>query len=281
MSRSALMDSQYWLLTVMTASGGLEHGLTLAAARGAATGKDMIAAPPRGAIRDRLGVYHHGYWQRLLECLQADYPLLLRVLEAPLFGFFARAYLARQPSRSPSMYDLGAGFADFLAASLPPQAPAAAHLPVELARLERAYTEALRAPGPENDHAPVADGLMLALAAGSELPLLAVPACVRPLALSLPLLPYWRQLQQDGPVPPAPEPAASYLAVARQHWRVALHPLDPWQYHLLQALNDGLDGPAALQRSATLSGQPLATLTVELLLWLPLAQQLGLLRLAG
>ena len=154
-----LLDSQRWLLTVMTASQGAEAGLALAAQAQGLTLEDMIMPPPRGDARARVAVYAGGYLARLLACLRADFPLLARVMGDEVFDFFARRYLHHCPSRSTTLYDLGARFADFLAASQPPSAEPHAELalPVALARLERAYVECLRAPGLEHAALGMAD----------------------------------------------------------------------------------------------------------------------------
>ena len=51
-----LLDSQRWLLTVMTASQGAEAGLALAAQAQGLTLEDMIMPPPRGDARAGGGV---------------------------------------------------------------------------------------------------------------------------------------------------------------------------------------------------------------------------------
>ncbi|POZ61811.1 HvfC/BufC N-terminal domain-containing protein [Chromobacterium alticapitis] len=273
MRQPALLDSQLWLLTAMTAQGGLEHGLDLARA---SCGLDeaLVALPPRGERRDRVGVYHHGYWARLLECLRADYPMLGKLLGPPLFDFFARGYIASRPSRTPSLYDFGAGFADFLADSQPAAAVDEYRLPVELARLERACAEASRAQGIEDEEGAPDEWLPL-LAAASSLADFAVPDSVRLLKVSLPVHVYWRELQEGDEPPAAPAAQTHWLAVARSQWRVRVHELEHWQFQLLASLAEaGLGGepPQALREDERLRAR--------LFLWLPAARQLGLLRRA-
>jgi hypothetical protein len=68
-----------------------------------------------------------------------------------VFDLFASAYIAALPSRSYSLYGLGAGFADFLEATRPEgTGPASIEaIPASLTRLERAMAEAQRAVGTE------------------------------------------------------------------------------------------------------------------------------------
>lgn len=258
-----LLDSQRWLLTVMTASQGAEAGLALAAQAQGLTLEDMIMPPPRGDARARVAVYAGGYLARLLACLRADFPLLARVMGDEVFDFFARRYLHHCPSRSTTLYDLGARFADFLAASQPPSAEPHAELalPVALARLERAYVECLRAPGLEYAALGMADWWR-----GLDARAWRLAPCVRLLALPLPLAPYWQTLQQqpDAPPPPAPALAPCWLALTRQHWRVQVLALQDWQYQFLCTCQPDHTAPAA-----ALSG--------EQALWPHQAADLGLL----
>ncbi|WP_047249419.1 DNA-binding domain-containing protein [Chromobacterium subtsugae] len=276
MSRPALLDSQMWLLTAMTAGGALEQGLALARSR-CGLGEDLVAEPPRGKRRDRIGVYQHGYWARLLECLRADYPMLLVLLGQPLFDLLARGYIASRPSRSPSLHDLGADFADFLAASQPDPDAAECRLPVELARLERAHAEIGRAEGVEGASPPPFNDWLVLLGAESPLAGMVLPDSVRLLKTSLPLLACWHELQR-GQRLAVPALAEGRLALARRQWRVSAHELEPWQFELLQAMARLGGGEKALSEAAEQAGVEAAWLRARAAAWLPTAQDLGLVR---
>lgn len=101
--------------------------------------------------RQRLAVYAQSYALRLIECLREEFPVLRLLVGDQVFDLFAGAYIAAQPSRSYSLYGLGAGFADFLEATRPAgTGPASLEaIPASLARLERAMAEAQRAVGTE------------------------------------------------------------------------------------------------------------------------------------
>src|ERR1700722_3025480 len=109
---------------------------------------EVVAGEGLLAPRARLAIYAKSYVLRLAECLRAEFPVLAAMVGPEVFNLFAGAYLGAHPSRSASLYDLGAGFADYLAATRPPGAdgPLAA-LPADLARLERAIAECGRAAG--------------------------------------------------------------------------------------------------------------------------------------
>ncbi|HEY5812547.1 MAG TPA: DNA-binding domain-containing protein [Terrimicrobiaceae bacterium] len=63
---------------------------------------------------ERLEIYNRQYWFRLLDCLYDDYPGLLAVLGERRFLKCAGAYLARYPSDSFSLRDLGSRLEQFL-----------------------------------------------------------------------------------------------------------------------------------------------------------------------
>lgn len=273
-----LHDVQRWLMTVMTAPGGAGHGLTLALHRFGFTADDLIRAGGVASPLRRLGVYADGYLQRLYDCLSADYPMLERVMGRDVFGFFARAYLWENPSGSTTLYDLGIGFPDFLARHLPAGTDpddSVALLPIELARLERARTEALRARGMEQASAAKPAAHLLGLAPDPAMTW-AVPPCVRLLALRLDLIPFWQAMEVNDAVPACPGIAPSYVAVSRVRYRVSMYALNGWQYATLCALRDGRPLAAALDAMARTGVTPAQALA-EWMLWSSAAQSLGLL----
>ncbi|WP_168209660.1 HvfC/BufC N-terminal domain-containing protein [Chromobacterium paludis] len=276
MNQPALHDCQRWLLTAMMASGGLDQGLALARLQCGAD-ETLVAQPPRGERRDRIGIYHHGYWMRLLECLRADYPMLRKLLGGPMFDWLARGYLAAQPSRTPSLHDLGCRFADFLAATQPDPESLACQLPVALARLERALAEVGRAQGLESKAPAAEHDWLTALAGGHPLAGLRMPDSVRLLQAALPVHEYWRSLQEMEEAPATPARQDCWLTVSRVQWRVQVHAVTAWQYRLLQSLGAGSGGDEAMRLAAESAALPPRALLAQICLWLPSAQQLGLL----
>ncbi|MES3025832.1 MAG: DNA-binding domain-containing protein [Pseudomonadota bacterium] len=278
--QATLPELQHWFLTVMTAPGGAAHGLQLAQERfGLAEGDVVRAAPGAPA---RLHIYADGYILRLLECLHADYPVLRKVMGEELFDFFGKAYIWRHPSGSPTLYDLGAGFAQFLQESQPQGQAGQAQFrfALELARLERARTEAMRAHGLENQPAPEADPLALLFAGGRQLRL---APCTRLLALEFPLHAYWShaaQLREGEPPAPVPAPAPCFVAVGRQRYRIGMHALQEWQFHYLLAARPGAPAHDCAGAAAEKTGQPVGDILADALLWLPVAAAAGLLEMA-
>jgi hypothetical protein len=185
----------------------------------------------------------------------------------------------RHPSCSTTLYDLGAGFADFLASSQPAGASAdnLFGFPVELARFERARSEAGRARGLEQLAAAPLDSFALLSGDGVTVRL---AACTRLLALSFPVQAFWQQvapMPEDAPVPPAPAPEASFVAVGRLHYRVSVHLLQPWQYHYLQTAADGAPASQCALHAAQACGLPAGRVLADALLWLPQAASAALL----
>ncbi|WP_426343257.1 putative DNA-binding domain-containing protein [Pseudoduganella sp. R-32] len=277
----SLPDLQAWFLTVMTSPGGVEQGQALALQRHGWRLDDVIAHGHGAAPAARMRIYADGYVLRLLDCLRADYPLVHKLLGEDLFSFFARGYIWRHPPSTTSLYDLGAGFAGFLAASQAGQgADGALRLPVALAQLERACTEAGRAPGLEAAGRAAGQAVSpLDWLMGGD-PLLRTPACLRLLDLDVPALDYARALLAADDVPPAPARARSLLTVTRMAFRVGMKELQEWQYHFLARLvAAGPEGMLASQclplaaRHADLSEHDMR---VNLLAWLPGALAAGL-----
>jgi Putative DNA-binding domain len=63
---------------------------------------------------ERLEIYNRQYWFRLLDCLNEDYPGLVAILGEKKFDALSRAYLAKYPSRSHSLRNLGSDLVRFL-----------------------------------------------------------------------------------------------------------------------------------------------------------------------
>src|SRR4029079_811071 len=119
--------------------------------------EDVVAERRDLSARERLAIYTGGYVLRLLECMRADFPVLRGFVGDSVFDAFAKAYIITMPPSSPSLYDLGADFPQFLEEtkpknwSLDDDMSAMIDLPPELARLERARAEVMRARGTEDD----------------------------------------------------------------------------------------------------------------------------------
>lgn len=277
MTTPSLSQLQAWFLTAITTPGGAPAGLARARATYGYDAQDMLR--PARAAGMRVPIYADGYVQRLLECLYEEYPLLRRQFGAELFDFFARAYIARHPSTSTTLYDLGRGFPDFLAHSRPAGASAEhaalLNFPVDLARFERARSEAALVEGLEKQPAS-SHGFDLMAMPGATVRL---APCTRLLALSFPMASFWAHRGiEDHALPEVPAPAPSFVAIGRLHYRVDLHVLQPWQYHFLLAATAETSVHQCAMQAADASGLPVGRVLADALLWLPLAAAAALLR---
>ena len=147
-SSPSLADLQRWMRWVLThplganrATGGEQlAGLPERFVEPEARVLASIAGDPvpgRG-VTDRLSVYASGYFSRLHEALELEYPRLAEALGPEEFRDLVAAHLLRAPSHSPSLADLGEDLAGTLRAC-----PAGARWPwlVDIAALERATAE--------------------------------------------------------------------------------------------------------------------------------------------
>ena len=279
MNDPPLSRIQSWLMTVMTSAGGVEAGLDVAKERFGLDLDAMIAHGGGAAPATRLNIYATGYVMRLLECLRADFPALRQLMGDALFDFFAKSYIWAHPSTSPSLFDLGAGFPDFLARTQRRGTEdrgedAALRLPIDLARLERARTQASRARGLEGRALrPPADPL--AFLHDERFAIVASP-CLHLIELSFPLKGYLEAFDRGEDAAP-PAAGESRVAIGRMNYRVHMAELEPWQFAFLAAArtNTGIHG-CALEAAAA-SGEPVDGILAGLIPWLPAMFAMGIL----
>lgn len=183
-----------------------------------------------------VAIYASGYRARLIECLRDEFRALRLFAGETAFDLFASGYVDARPSRRPSLYDYGAGFADHLAATAPPQAAEPGspfRIPAQLARIERARSECRRAVGVEREAAaaPLRPGARLR-----------IPDSVRLLRLDFDFAPLLAAAErgEPGPLPPA---APTCFAVARSRWHVRVHRMEPARFAYLETIAAGTAAP--------------------------------------
>jgi hypothetical protein len=275
--RYTLDELQRWMQAVITHPGGAAAGIESDDAR------RQIAIVPEQAERviarsqaltaiERLEIYHHAYFARLLDCLREEYSVLAAALGGELFDAFAVAYLKAHPSQSYTLGRLGGKFPEFLEETRPRAAHATGQdadwpeFMIDLARLERMVNEVFDGPGVEGQS-------LLDTARFQAIPpdrwpdarLVCVP-CLRLVKLNYPINDYFTAIRR-GEQPPLPEPGAAYVAVARHDYRVVRYSLEPAQFELLQALTDGQPVLRAIERAAAVSSLDDAQLAAALQSW--------------
>ena len=247
---------------------------------------DMLRPTAHLDAQAALAIYQFGYMARLMACMRSDYPLLGKYLGAELFDMFSRAYLEAHPSQAYSLFELGAGFADFLDQSRPKdeslaQAQAAClAFAVELARLERQRVCAIRAEGPESAafiDADYNDTELLRLCRYY------VPGSTRLIETQYLSDERYQQLQtmSASDIAALPiTPQSALLALARSNYRVSVHALEAWQYRLLDAVAKQCRATGEAAAFDTMVGPAggRAFLLARLPFWLPAAVSCGLLR---
>lgn len=272
---------QRWMQMATTHPGGLDAGLAQAARQEGAGIAAVIATPAGIDPHARLAVYADGYWLRLIGCLEAEYPALLRLLGPTLFRFFARAYLHRHPSRSPTLHALGAAFPAFLLGSQRrtggggAERPASQTFPLDLARLERTIAESSRAAELENAPRGAVAVDVLPLLTGASCTV-ALPATTRLLTLRHAadgIRPWLRGQRPDEP----PARHTNHVAIRRHRFRVSMEPLADWQFFALRrvARRPGTLADCA-RAAARRTGLGESELHARLALWLPTAQAASL-----
>ena len=103
--------------------------------------QSYIAPNARLSSFERLEIYNRQYWFRLISAVAEDFPTLNAVLGQKRFDALILAYLARNPSTSWTLRNLGARLSAFLQGH--PEFTGRRHrLAVDVARLEWACVEA-------------------------------------------------------------------------------------------------------------------------------------------
>ena len=143
------------------AEAGCARGRPRAAA-GAARDPGAAVLPSKQLTSvERLEIYAHMYYARLVEVMEAEYPTLRQLLGPHAFAAACRRFVAKNPSRTRTLGGLSARFPDFLAKTLPRSNRNG--LAVDVARIERAMEDVFDAPRAE----PMTAAEFAALGAGT------------------------------------------------------------------------------------------------------------------
>jgi hypothetical protein len=225
-SPQRLADLQQWMIGAITSRSD---------ERSAASEAGLLPSR-RQSAQERLGIYQHAYWARLVDCMRELFPVLSATLERKAFDALAAGYLERYPPSSYTLNHLADRFGDFLTETRPaaPSSPDWPEFVVELARLEHAIDEVFDGPGIED--LPTLD-LSGAFSQPASLRFAPAP-CLRLLAFAFPVNDFYTAAGRGGS-PRWPAAADSYLAVTRRDYVVRRVPLEEAEYRILQALVEG------------------------------------------
>jgi len=201
---------------------------------------------------ERVAIYGRSYHARLTECLEAEFRVLRQALGEDLFHMFARAYLSNCPSQSYTLADLGKGFPGYLHDTRPAERPEEEAWPdfiIDLARYERAFSEAYDGPGVEGCPMLTAEGLRTLLLTSRDRQVRLAPAVsLRLLTFRFPIHHYFHAARR-GQEPELPAPAETFLAMNRRDYVVTTIELSAMQHALLSGLLEGQTVGESLQRA--------------------------------
>ena len=276
-SRS-LDQLQRWMQSVITHPAGIESGANSDSAR-TALGvvvdelDDVVCRSQRLSSADRLRIYGNAYFARLLECLRAEFPAMVQALGEEAFDGLAFGYLLDHPSQSYTLSRLAAELPAHLTKTRPPReadgdqdSPDFADFLIDLAILERTYSEVFDGPGPEQTlllKPSDLEGLSVEQFADSRLVL---HDCVRLLSLRFPVHEYATTVRH-GEGSEFPDARPTLLVVTRRDFIVRRFEVSPIQFALLAALQRGSTVGEALLAIQPHAEDNLSQLATDLRRW--------------
>ncbi len=238
-----------WMQAVVMHPEGAAAGLRSRPARRllpeAAIALENVVLPSKSlSSLERLGIYAHMYYARLMEILAEEYPTTRQILGPREFSRAGRRFLARNPSKHRTLNLLSRRFPEFLGRDLP-----RGHrqgLAVDVARIERAMEDVFDARRAE----PLTAAEFAAIGAADwqRVRLTLVPA-LRFLELKYPANDYMNAVRA-GRKPRIPRPRPTFVIVYRRGYRVYRRDQEPAQFRLLKALASGRTLAQAVRASA-------------------------------
>ena len=280
MTKPGTQQLQRWMNEVITTQGNIPYKLQKAAHLHQLDIDDVVVDSRNVSVYSRMHVYTSGYVMRLFECMCADFPVLQKFMGNEVFDHFAKASLLWSPSTSYSLNDLGTTFIRFLQATRPTHIAADDEqsvfldLPIEIARAERARSEALRAKGPEDFMAENIEIFPEEILFNAHQVTVSTPECLRLTELKFPVKQLFDGLYSEEPYE-IPEPQPTLLAVSRMNYRLTVEELREWQCHFLKACHKPCSLTEAINETAITTQTPTSTIFAEMCIWLPIFQAKG------
>ncbi|QDU77672.1 hypothetical protein Pan97_47450 [Bremerella volcania] len=238
---------QKWMQSVITHVNGVAEGVHSPEAQehiavDASQIESIVTRSQRRTSAQRLEVYAHAYYARLVECLKSIYPLFAKTVGDELFDQFAITYLQQYPSRSYTLNRLGDRFPDFLEETSPTRGTDQLGFEdflVGLAVAERSIDAIFDGRGIEQAEVFSPSQLEgISPESFAEAKFQMVP-CLRLHSFPFPISNFITAIKQDTQAA-IPEATPSWLALTRRDYIVRRVPLSRWEYHLLVRLTEGL-----------------------------------------
>ena len=273
---------QRWLQAVITHPDGVEAGSASEEAMrwveaGPGNLERVVTASSELTAAQRLGIYGHAYYARLIECLGEVYPVLQAAVGEETFSGFAFGYLQTYPSRSYTLNVLGANFPLYLEKTRPQPEPAEAgsetdwpQFLVDLALLEWVIYEVFDGPGIEGTM-PLSADQLLAIPSERWAHVRLRPApCLRLLSSRFPVNAYYTAASRHpaGMEMAWGAPEASYTAITRRDYIVRRYTLTSEEHLLLSSLIAGAPIGQAVETLASSARIDEEALASRLNIWL-------------
>ncbi|QDV53155.1 HvfC/BufC family peptide modification chaperone [Gimesia fumaroli] len=242
-----LEQIQHWMQTVISWPGGVEAGISSEAAQSSIpldpdALETVITCSSQLTSLERVGIYANAYYARLLECLSEEYPALVIAMGAQAFGVFCMEYLQAYPSTSYTLGELGARFPQFLREHKPAAEPGGnadwTDFLIELATLERVYSEVFDGPGIEQETLLTPETLNAIAPEDWPGLTLKMAPCFRLVEFQYPVHEFITDVRK-GDTPAIPEQQTTCLAITRRNFIVRREVVTPAEYLLLTRLQEG------------------------------------------
>lgn len=278
----SLRNVQKWMQTVITHPDGVQAGADSQLAKEAfgdfekQAGIDDLIVPSRNlSSQQRIEVYANAYYARLLECMRDEFPAMVALLGEDTFHAFAFDYLQSNPSSSYTLADLGKNFHRFLADSRAGDVGDAGDddqtyydLIVDLALLERTYSEVFTGPGIENAESLSAEDLAKVPPESVGSLRLTPAPCVRLLCLTTRAHEYAIAVRKSPTHPPQlPDSEETFLVITRINYVVRTVMAEPEEYLLLQSLVENASLEQAIATVAEQSSLDEEQMAEKLAVW--------------
>ena len=249
LSQSRTLDElQRWMQSVITHPGGVVAGIASDAAQSiipvaneSAGGVETVVGCSRdwGSV-ERLSVYGNAYFARLLECLGDEFSAVRHAVGDETFKLFGLDYLQRCPSASYTLGELGRRFPEHLRATRPADVPVPGwpDFLIDLATVERTYSEVFDGPGPETLELLRPEALLsVPPDRRADVVLLPVPS-LRLLELNYPAHEFISALRQERPAV-VPDAMPTFLVVTRRDYVVRRLSVSRNEFMVLKAIIAG------------------------------------------
>jgi hypothetical protein len=258
--KPSLETLQCWMQAVITHPGGIAGGLQSPASQSClqidpGELEQVFTRSTQQTSAERFAIYAHAYFQRLIECLESDFPIFRQLVGDEAFAGFAVEYLQRHPSRSYTLGRLADHFDRFLEESKPAAGDGQnthwADFLVDLAKLEQTLNAVFDGPGIEGKPIVTSDDLHSINQTEWPRARLQLVPCLRLLQLRFPVNRYYTAAKRgDEDLHPCLTGETSWLAITRRDFIVRRLELSHAQFVLLTALQRGETVGDALSAAA-------------------------------